>query len=309
MAEIVTRRPEVLIPRTMSPDRLSVIRGFSSRLRTINYDRNNGQLDLDDLRKQLTSDTAAVYVENPTYLGFIETQLEDVGKMAHEKGSLLIVGVEPLSLGVLTPPGEIGADIVCGEGQPLGLHMSFGGASSGFLACRDEQRFLEATGHRLITLTKTRRQDEFGFAYVLPERSMFASRDKSASITGTGTTLWAITAAAYLALLGPKGIQELAEVIMQKATYAMNCMAKLKGVKVPQFASNHFEEFTVNFDGIGKTVRAVNKALLEYGIQGGKDVSAEFPELGNAALYCVTEAHSVEDIDKLIEVLGEVLSQ
>jgi len=187
--------------------------------------------------------------------------------------------------------------------------MSFGGALSGFLACRDEVRFLEATGHRLITLTKTQREDELGFAYVLPERSMFSSREKSASITGTGTALWAITAATYLALLGPKGIQELAEVIMQKAHYAMRRMAKLKGVRVPLFASTHFEEFTVNFDGIGKTVREINKALLKRGIQGGKDISMEFPELGNTALYCVTEVHSIEDIDSLIEALGEIASQ
>jgi glycine cleavage system P protein (glycine dehydrogenase) subunit 1 len=309
MAAIATGRCEVLVPRTISSDRLSVIRGFCRRLSSIDYDRNTGQLDLEDMRKKLSSDTAAIYVENPTYLGFIETQLEDIGEIAHKNGTLLIVGVEPLSLGVLTPPGEVGADIVCGEGQPLGLHMNFGGALSGFLACRDEVRFLEATGHRLITITKTRRKGELGFAYVLPERSMFSSREKSASITGTGTALWAITAAIYLALLGPKGIQELAEVIMQKAHYAMRRMAKLKGVRVPLFASTHFEEFTVNFDGIGKTVREVNKALLKRGIQGGKDISKEFPELGNTALYCVTEVHSMEDIDSLIEALGEIAGQ
>ena len=309
MATIVTGRGEVLVPRTLGSERLSVIRGYCGRLSRIDYDRQSGQLDLEDMRKKLSPDTAAIYVENPTYLGFIETQLEEIGEIANKKGSLLIVGVEPLSLGVLTPPGEVGADIVCGESQPLGLHMSFGGASSGFLACRDEERFLEATGHRLITLTQTRREDELGFAYVLPERSMFASREKSASITGTGTALWAITAATYLALLGPKGIQELAEVIMQKSHYAMKCMAKLKSVGVPLFASTHFEEFTVNFDGIGKTVREVNKALLKRGIQGGKDISKEFPELGNTALYCVTEVHSIEDIDRLIEALGEIVSQ
>ena len=309
MAAIATRRSEILVPGTISPDRLSVIQSFCGRLSKIDYDRHSGQLDLADMRKKLSSDTAAIYVENPTYLGFIETQLEEIVQIAHKNGSLLIVGVEPLSLGVLAPPGEVGADIVCGEGQPLGLHMSFGGASSGFIACRDENRFLEATGHRLITLAKTQRQNEFGFAYVLPERSMFSSREKSASITGTGTTLWAITAAIYLALLGPKGIQELAEVIMQKAQYAMGRMARLKGVHVPLFTSTHFEEFTVNFDGIGKTVRDVNKALLKRGIQGGKDISKEFPELGNTALYCVTEVHSMEEIDRLIEALAEIVSQ
>jgi glycine dehydrogenase subunit 1 len=305
MAAIATGRREILVARTTSPEKLSVMRAYSGRLadiKPIDYDPESGELNLQDLRKKISPNTAAVYIENPTYLGFIETQGERIGEIAHGNGSLLIVGVEPLSLGVFTPPGEYGADIVCGEGQPLGLHMSFGGASLGFLACRDEERLLSATGHRLVTITTTERKGEWGFTYVLPERSMYAAREKAPSITGTGAALCAITAAVYLSLLGPSGLKELAETIMQRSHYAMKRISEVRGIKAPLFKSPHFEEFTVNF-GRRKTARKINQALLKRGIQGGKDLSKEFPELGNAALYCVTEIHTKEDIDRLTAAL------
>jgi len=309
MAVTITGRHEILVPKSISHDRLSVMRACCGRLadiKLVDYNLESGQLNLDDLKSKISSKTAGVYIENPTYLGFIEIEGEEIGEIAHNHGALFMVGVEPLSLGLLTPPGEYGSDIVCGEGQPLGIHMCFGGALLGFLACRDDERFVSATGHRLITITATERK-EWGFTYVLPERTMFAAREKAATITGTATVLWAITAAVYMSLLGPQGIRELAEVIMQKSHYAMKRISEISGVKAPIFKSPHFEEFTVNFDGTGKSVREVNQALLKYGIQGGKDITKEFPELGNTALYCVTETHTKEDIDKLVVALEGVV--
>jgi glycine dehydrogenase subunit 1 len=310
MAAICTGRSKVLIPRTISPEKLSAVANYcrsAARIGFVDYDPSSGQMDIGDLKKKLSKETAAVYIENPSYLGFIETQGKEIGEIAHEKGALLSVGVEPLSLGVLAPPGEYGADIVCGEGQPLGLHPSFGGASLGFLACRDDEQFVSATGHRLVSITTTKRRGEWGFLFLLPERCMYAARDKSACITGTGTFLWAITGAVYLSLLGPKGIRELAETIMKNTYYAMKRLSEVSGLKVPVFHSPHFEEFTVNFDGTGRTVRDINRALLKYGIHGGKDVSKEIPDLKNIAVYCVTETHSKEDIDKLVFTLAELV--
>ena len=309
MAIAVTGRHEILVPKTICPDRLSVMKiycGPQADIKLVDYDKETGQLNLEDLKRKISSRTAGVYMENPTYLGFVETEGEEIGGIAHDHGALFIVGVEPLSLGVLTPPGEYGADIVCGEGQPLGMHVYFGGALLGFIACRDYERLVSATGHRLVTITKTIRK-EWGFTYVLPERSMFAAREKSVTITGTATVLWAITAAVYMSLLGPQGMRELAETIMQKSHYAIKRISSVSGVKAPMFKSCHFEEFTVNFDETGKSVREVNKVLLKHGILGGKDITKEFSELGNTALYCVTETHSKEDIDKFIVALEEVV--
>jgi glycine dehydrogenase subunit 1 len=141
----------------------------------------------------------------------------------------------------------------------------------------------------------------------MPERTMFAARDKAKSFTGTGTALWAITAAVYMSLLGPQGMQELAQTIIEKSHYAIQRISKIKGLKVPMFNSSHFEEFTVNFNSTRKSVQEINMSLLDSGIIGGKDISREFPELGNAALFCVTEIHTQADIDRLVEALKEAV--
>jgi glycine dehydrogenase subunit 1 len=128
------------------------------------------------------------------------------------------------------------------------------------------------------------------------------------TFTGTATALWAITAAAYLSLLGPEGIRELATTIIQKARYAMTKLSEIQNIKTPIFQSPHFEEFTVNFDATKKTAGKVNKFLLERGIQGGKSLENEFPELGNTALCCVTEVHTKSDIDDLVQGIEEAVS-
>lgn len=310
MARMITDRREILVPKTMSPDRLSVLRTYSDGLLDVKLIGNNpesGQLDIEDLKGKVSSKTAAVYIENPTYLGFIETNGQEISEIAHDQGALSMVGVEPLSLGILTPPGEYGADIVVGAGQPLGMHMNYGGALLGFIACRDIKQHVAANPHRLISITTTKTEGEWGFTYVLPERTMFTARDKARSFTGTATVLWAITAAVYMSLLGPQGMRELAETIMQRSHYAMKRLSEVKGVKVPLFSSPHFEEFTLNLDATGKTVADVNKALLKSGIMGGKDISKEFQELGETSLYCVTEIHTKAQIDRLAVVLQEAV--
>ena len=309
MATTITGRREILCPKIINPERLSVMKNYSNRLADINlvdYEPETGLIDLQDLKKKISSKTAGVYIENPTYMGFIETECEEIGEIAHNHGALFMVGVEPLSLGILTPPGEYGADIVCGEGQPLGIHMYFGGALLGFIAFRDDEKFVSATGHRMITVTKNEDNGEWGFAYVLPKRTMFAAREKAITITGTSTVLWAITAAVYMSLLGPKGIEELAKVVMYKSNYAMKRLSEISHIKAPLFESPHFKEFTVNFE-TRKTIQQVNNALLKHGIQGGKNITTEFSELKNIALYCITELHTKEDIDRLALALDEVV--
>ena len=307
MAMIATGRREVLVPQSASPDRIRVMQQYlgSGEMKYFGYDKKMGRADLDDLEEKISDETAAVYIENPAYLGFVETDSYKVGRMAHDRGALFAVGVEPLSLGVLKPPGEYGADIVCGEGQPLGLKQYFGGALLGFLACRDEERLLNSTGARLITLTDTIKKGERGFAFALPERVMFAKREESATFTGTTAVLWAITAAVYLSLLGPDGLKDLSQTIMEKSHYAAKVLGEVPGIEAPALDSPFFQEFTVNFGG--KKVKDVHSALLQLGIQGGKDITSEFPVHGNSALYCVTEVHSADDIDRLGDAVRRIM--
>ncbi|MEA1905237.1 MAG: aminomethyl-transferring glycine dehydrogenase subunit GcvPA, partial [Candidatus Hadarchaeota archaeon] len=146
MCARVTRRRRFLVPELISPERLSTLQSYASgpklELTEIGYDSSKGQLDFSQLRKQLDEGVAGVYIENPSYLGFLETQVEDIGRAAHEAGALFVVGVNPISLGLLKPPGEYGADIVVGEGQPLGNPVGFGGSGLGIFACRDDRRLI-----------------------------------------------------------------------------------------------------------------------------------------------------------------------
>ncbi|MFX0062027.1 MAG: aminomethyl-transferring glycine dehydrogenase subunit GcvPA [Candidatus Hermodarchaeota archaeon] len=312
MAERITYRDEILISAKISPDRLLIIKNYckpAMKINLVEHDPKTGHLNLNDLKDKLSAKTAGVYFENPSYLGFIEDQGQIISDIAHEYGALSIVGVDPISLGILVPPIKYGADIVCGDIQPLGIHMHYGGGLAGFIATRDEEKFVMEYPSRLFGVTHTAVEGEWGFGDVAYERTSFDKREKGKEFVGTMSALWGITAGVYLALLGSQGIQEISRVIMQKSQYAMKKLSEIKGVKIPFFESSHFKEFVVDFNGSDKTVNKVNKALLEKGIFGGKDISLEFPELGNTALYCVTEIHTKEDIDKLVQALDECLNR
>jgi glycine dehydrogenase subunit 1 len=309
MASRITGRKQVLISRTINPDKLSKIVDYLKpdiRIELIDYDRDTGLLDLESLKRMLSSEIAAVYIENPAYLGFIEINANQIAELAHQQDTLCVVSVDPISLGVINPPVEYGGDIVCGDIQPLGMHMQYGGGQAGFIATRDEATFVMEYPSRLFGVAPTIVEGEYGFGDVAYERTSFAKREEGKEWVGTASALWGITAGVYLALMGPQGMVEIGEAIMQRSRYAMKKIAQITGIKVLFSESHHFNEFVVNFDGSGKSVAAVNQALLEQGIFGGKDLSAEFPELGQSALYCVTEIHSQADIDLLVETLAEV---
>lgn len=309
MAARMTGRKHVLVAGTISPGRLAVVKNYCKpeiKVELLKYDRETGLIDLNDLESKITEETAAVYFENPSYLGFIETEGAKVAEIAHKHGAEVIVGVDPSSLGVLTPPGEYGADIVCGEYQPFGIHMQWGGGLSGFITSRDDKRYVAEYPSLLFGLTSTIEEGEYGFGEVFYERTSYASREKGKDFIGTTTALYGIAAGVYMALLGPQGMRELGEGIMQRVQYTIGLLSEIKGLKVPVIKSPSFKEFVVNFDGTGKTVAQINKALLDKKIFGGKDLSKEFPEYGNSALYCVTEIHTKEDIKKLALALEEV---
>ena len=310
MASRITGKREVLVSRTISSDKLSKIRDYCKpniRIKLLNYDSETGQLDLNSIKAEISPKTAAVYFENPSYLGFIEAHGDKISKIAHNHGAISIVGVDPISLGILTPPIEYGADIVCGDIQPLGMHMQFGGGQAGFIATRDEEKYVMEYPSRLFGIASTSVEGEYGFGDVAYKRTSFALREEGKEFVGTAAALWGITAGVYLALMGPQGMREIGESIMQRSHYAMSQLSKVEGVRCPVFQSTHFKEFVVNFDGTGKTVAEINKALLRHKIFGGKDLKNEFPELGNSALYCVTEVHTKDDIARLVNALKEVV--
>ncbi|MFW9991363.1 MAG: aminomethyl-transferring glycine dehydrogenase subunit GcvPA [Candidatus Odinarchaeota archaeon] len=310
MAGRITGREQVLVSSTVSPERLAIIRNYCKPVMEVILVKNHsetGRVDIDDLQSKISPKTAGIYFENPSYLGSIEDQGQVISDIAHEHGGLSIVGVDPISLGILTPPSNYGADIVCGDIQPLGVHMQYGGSLAGFIATRDEEKFVSEYPSRLFGITTTAVEGEYGFGDVLYDRTSFGEREKGKEFIGTATALWGITAGVYLALMGPQGLQELGTVIMKKARYAMLKLSAVEGLVVPGIGVPHFKEFVVDFTDSGKTASEVNELLLEKGIFGGKDLSNEFPDMGQRALYCVTEIHTKEDIDRLVHSMEECL--
>ncbi len=310
MASRITGRRKALLCGTVHPDRLSKIRDYvrpAMEIELLRYDGRTGQLDLDALRAAISSETAAVFFENPSYLGFVETDGDQVAQIAHDHGALCVVAVDPISLGILAPPADYGADIACGDIQSLGIHMQYGGGHGGFIATRDEERYVMEYPSRLFGIAPTSVPGEYGFGDVVYDRTSFAVREEGREWVGTAAALWGITAGVYLALMGPQGMAELGEGIMARSRYAMTKLNEIEGIEAPAFHAPHFREFEVRFDGTGRTVAEINAALLDRGIFGGKDLSAEFPELGQSALYCVTEVHARADIDRLAGAVREVV--
>jgi glycine dehydrogenase subunit 1 len=265
-------------------------------------------MDLDRLGAVISTETAAVYFENPSYLGFLETHGAEIAEVAHRVGAICVVGANPMSLGILAPPADYGADIVCGDIQPLGIHMQYGGGHGGFIASRDEIEYVMEYPSRLFGIAPTRVPGEYGFGDVAYERTSFAVREEGKEWVGTAAALWGITAGVYLALMGPQGMAEMGEGIMARARYAMLRLDRLPGVRAPAFDAPHFGEFVVDLNDTDKNVVEVNSALLGRGIFGGKDLSHEFPALGQSALYSVSEVHTQADIDRLVETLEEVVA-
>jgi len=310
MACRITKRAKVLVADTISPNRLSAIRNYCHpvvAVGLIGHDPETGAVDLSDLQAKIADDIACVYFENPGYLGFLETAGETIADIAHGSGAICVVGVDPITLGILKPPAQYGADIVCGDIQSLGMHMFFGGATAGFIATRDEEKYVMEYPSRLFGIAETSVPGEYGFGDVAYDRTSFGVREEGKEFVGTAAALWGITAAVYLSLMGPQGMFEVGRTILQKTRYAMKRLSQVGRLRVPRFEAPHFKEFVVDFNGTSKSVEEINKGLVSKGFFGGQDLSREFPELGEAALYCVTEMHTRKDIDSLAEALSGVL--
>jgi glycine dehydrogenase subunit 1 len=314
MAARITGRSHVLVPDTISPERLAVIRTYcgaaepSRRIEVelVAHDAATGGIDLNDLEAKLSERTAAVLFDNPSYLGVIEANAAEIAALARSRGAETVVGVDPLSLGVLAPPSDYGADIVVGTTQPLGVHMSCGGGAGGFIASRDDARYAHEYPTLLLSIAETV-AGEHGFGIALFEQTSYGSREDGNDWTGNSVYLWAVANAAYMSLMGPEGFAEVGRLILARSHYAARRLGEIDGVRVV-FPRGFFKELVVDFAGCGKSVAAVNRGLRSHGIFGGIDLSRAFPSLGQAALYCVTEIHTEADIDRLAAAVAEVVA-
>ncbi len=306
----VTHRDEFIVPHFISPERLSTLRTFCDpvniKLVEVKQDMTTGVIDQTDLTRKVSQHTAGVYMEYPSFLGFVDESCGEVAQLVHKNGALFVVGVEPISLGVLKPPGDFGADVVVGEGQPLGCHMNYGGPLIGIFACSGDALLRQMPG-RIIGKTTTLDGKQDAYCMALQTREQHIRREKATSNICTNEALLALAASVYLSLLGPDGMAHLCSAILGQSQYALDRLQRIRCIKTPVFDAFHFMEFTVNFDKSGKKVSEINDQLLKAGIQGGLDLSKYFPELGQTALYCFTELHTHDDIDMLGDTLQRIL--
>jgi glycine dehydrogenase subunit 1 len=251
--------------------------------------------------KHLDNRTACVIVANPDFLGQMR-DLKPYAERVHAAGALLIVSAYPISLGLYPPPGDYGADVVVGEGQPLGNPLGFGGPYLGIFATKSQ--FVRRMAGRLVGQTVDT-QGRRGFVLTLQTREQHIRREKATSNICTNQALCALAACVYLSALGQSGFRRVAGLCYHKAHHAANKINRLPGYRV-DFRKEFFNEFVVECP---RPVAEINAHLRERGIIGGYDLSKEYPHLGDAMLVAATEMNTREQIDEFAKALGEVGSK
>src|SRR5712692_3090046 len=301
MAKDLARRDEVLVSTAVHPEYRQVLRTYTAplgvRIREIPY--RDGLTDLDAVARALSDRAAAVIVQHPNFFGCLEDGAA-CADLAHRAGALLVCAVaEPLSLGILKPPGVWGADIVAGEGQPLGNHLNFGGPNLGMLATRQE--FVRRIPGRLVGATVDA-EGRRGFVLTLQTREQHIRREKASSNICTNEALLALAAAIYMAALGKSGFQKVSELNVRKAAYAKEVITAIPGFRLA-FDSPTFHEFVVRTP---LPPEEINRRLLSRGILGGAPLGRWYPELSDAWLLCVTEQRTRAQIDELAAQLEKM---
>ncbi|MDA8228268.1 MAG: aminomethyl-transferring glycine dehydrogenase subunit GcvPA [Desulfitobacterium hafniense] len=300
MACDATRRTKVLVLQTVHPEYREVLatylRSRSFEMMEVPY--KEGCSDLDNAEKLLTEEIACLVIQTPNFFGSIEAG-EELARLAHSKGALLVVAVNPVSLGLLKPPGEYGADIVVGEGQAFGNPLNFGGPYLGFLACRDKH--VRRMPGRIVGATKDRNGKK-GFVLTLQAREQHIRRERATSNICSNEALCALAFTIHLSALGKAGLSNLAYLNLQKAHYAAKQISSLPGMNLA-FEAPFFNEFVIKTE---INPSKINQELIKHKIVGGLDLSRFYPELANHLLFCVTETKTKEDIDRLVTRLGEL---
>ena len=296
MALRVTRRRQVVLPRTLHPEYRQVLETYVRHqdvdLKEVGYSPA-GQIDFGKLRPSVTAETAAIVIQSPNFFGVLEKSAE-VAEIAHRNGALLIfIVTEPLSLGIVKPPVE--ADIVAGEAQSFGVPVAFGGPYLGFLSARES--FLRQMPGRLVGQTQDT-EGRRGFVLTLATREQHIRREKATSNICTNQSLCALAATIYLSLLGKRGLQALAEQNLAKAHYAAQELGRISGVAVP-LSGPFFNEFVVKTPVPAEDLLA---ELRKEKIIGGLNLEKYYPELKNHLLICVTETVSRAAIDRMVAV-------
>jgi len=295
-------RKKVVMSPAVHPQYRSVLRTYTQGMGVTIVGDDKLKNDLPDLLKLLDKDTACLVIQSPNFFGQIEN-VKGVAEAVHAVGALLIVVTDPISLGILTPPGQYGADVVVAEGQSLGIPLSYGGPYLGIFATKNA--YVRKMAGRLVGETVDS-DGKRGFVLTLSTREQHIRREKATSNICTNQGLLALAAATYMATLGRCGLDSVARLCWHKSHYAAKQIDALNGFKVLS-GKPFFKEFVVK---LPQPVEAVNEFLLdEFDIIGGYDLGQDYPHLKNHMLIAVTETNNKQEIDDLAAGLKEAAEQ
>lgn len=291
MASRITSRNSALIARTVHPEYREVLRTYAKHqgmpVEEFGYSNDSGAIDLEDLERKITDDTAAVIIQSPNFFGIAENA-RAAADLAHRRGALLVfVFTEAVSLGILEPPHT--ADIVCGELQSFAISPAYGGPFAGIIATKE--KFIRQMPGRLVGETLDSRGNR-AFCLTLSTREQHIRREKATSNICTNQALMALMATVFMTVYGKEGLRELAAQNLAKAHY-------LSSKLTPRFTGPFFNEFVAAANG--KAPEEINQALLKKRIIGGLPLARYYPELENAMLLCATEMIKRETMDRLAE--------
>jgi glycine dehydrogenase subunit 1 len=304
MARDLTRRGGILLSTAVHPEYRQVLRTYTGPLGLTVTDlpHEGGVTAPQAVRDALDGETAAVVVQHPNFFGRLE-EVQALAEAAHAAGALLVVAVaDPVAYGLLQPPGALGADIVAGEGQPLGNHLNFGGPYLGMLATREA--FVRRVPGRLVGATVDARGRR-GFVLTLQTREQHIRRERATSNICTNEALNALAAAVYMAALGPHGLRQVAEACVRKAHYARERLCALPGFALA-FPGPTFHEFVLTCP---LPPERLNEGLQARGILGGLPLGPFYPNLDHGWLLCVTEMRTRAEIDRLVEAVAEIAEE
>lgn len=291
------KRNKIILSPYIHPHYRAVTRTYhqGNNLQIVGDESPKSAIELTNL---LDDNTAMLAVAYPNFLGQIE-DFNGLAEKVHNAGALLVVVANPMALALFKAPSTFGADIVVGEGQPLGIPLSYGGPYLGYFACREE--YVRKIAGRIVgeTLDKNGKR---AFVMTLRPREQDIRREKATSNICTNQGLMALAATIYMSVMGKHGVRKAAELCYHKAHYAAKEIAALSGYEVDQ-SRPFFNEFVVKCP---RPVSEINDRLIERGIIGGYDLGQDYPELQDHMLVCVTEMNRKDEIDALVEVLKEV---
>ncbi|WP_061809664.1 aminomethyl-transferring glycine dehydrogenase subunit GcvPA [Rossellomorea vietnamensis] len=293
-----TRRKKVLVSSTVHPESRDVLRSYAKGqyIEVVEIPHTDGVTDVEELKKLMSDEIAAVIVQYPNFFGRVE-ELKAIEEVAHEEKAMFVVSSNPLALGALTPPGKLGADIVIGDAQPFGIPSAFGGPHCGYFAVN--KKLMRKVPGRLVGQTVD--EDGIrGFVLTLQAREQHIRRDKATSNICSNQALNALAASVAMTALGKQGVKEMAIQNIQKAHYAKEAL-KAKGFLVA-FEGPSFNEFVIK---VNRPVKEINQKLLQKDMIGGYDLGLMDDSLTQHMLVAVTELRSKDEIDAFAAELGD----